>query len=124
MRWKFWSKSRSGQTAQNEPSKTLPKPREIPDIIGRHLVVEMKEDPDWVWELKAVICPKEDASGAFRLRLFDPGLARTVGVRIHDYTTLDEHPHLILYEGWYSNSTQEVHLTGMEYEVAGYPGLT
>jgi hypothetical protein len=49
----FWKKK------PEEPLKLevekLPRPKEIPKLVGRNLVVEKKQDPDWIWKLKGVV---------------------------------------------------------------------
>jgi hypothetical protein len=77
----------------------LAKPVEMPEAVGRYLVVQMKKDPDWVWNLRAVIRPKPDNghSPILDVRVFDP--AKVGGVVVKDWTTLDAHPELVLYEG-------------------------
>ena len=39
--------------------------------------------------------------GLTMIRIFDPGTANQKGVTIDDYKSLDNHPDLILYEGYY-----------------------
>ncbi|MGB5986149.1 MAG: hypothetical protein WBG37_12665 [Desulfobacterales bacterium] len=118
MKWKFWSKNNTDKVTQLEIPKKLSKPKEIPEMVGRYLVVNLKEDPDWVWSLKAVIRPKESVPDAFRVRLFDPARATAYAVRVLDYTSLDAHPHLILYEGWYNKKTQVVQIAYLEQKEA------
>jgi hypothetical protein len=33
----------------------LPGPKEIPELVGRYMVLEDKKNPDWVWHLKGVV---------------------------------------------------------------------
>lgn len=63
----------------------------------------MKKDPDWVWNLKAVIREKEKARDrhVFDVRVFQETQAAQKGVKVKDWTTFDEHPDLILFEGWF-----------------------
>jgi hypothetical protein len=32
----------------------------LPDRVGRYLVTQLKEDPDWVWSPKAALRPKAE----------------------------------------------------------------
>lgn len=119
MKWKFWSKEQAETvTLPGTPNKPG-KPREIPEMVGRYLVVKLNEDPDWVWSLKAVIRPKTGTPGANRVRIFDPTQAMAYGIRVGDYTSLDAHPHLILYEGWYDKKNDIVQIAHLEHQKAG-----
>lgn len=95
----FWKK-RGG------PSK----PKDIPDIVGGHLVTDYNQNPDWVWKLKAVKRRRQESKNAFDIRVFDDLEAATKKVKVHDYTTLDEHPELILFEGWFDLDSRQVQL--------------
>ena len=96
----FW---RHKETKEGE--KSLPKPKGIPDVAGRYLVVEEKKDPDWVWTLKGVVLPTEKKK-AFYCRVFDEGQAARAGVKVKDWTSLDDHPDLILWEGYFDKETE------------------
>jgi len=78
----FWKK----KAATEEPSKIrverLPRPKDIPELVGRHLITELKQNPDWVWKLKGVVRPRSDGKDTFYFRVFDqaPG-SRTEGNR-------------------------------------------
>ena len=85
-------------------------PKEMPQIVGQHLVVDLQEDPDWVWELKCVLRPRIESKHAFDFRIFDPAEAASKGVNVKDYHSLDEHPEMILFEGWFDKQLMKVHL--------------
>ena len=95
----FWKK-RGG------PSK----PKDIPDIVGGHLVTDYNQNPDWVWKLKAVKRPRQESKNAFDVRVFDDIEAATKKVKVYDYTTLDDHQELILFEGWFDLESRQVQL--------------
>jgi len=98
----FW-KRKEGKEGEGK----LPGPRGIPDLPGRHMVVEEKKDPNWVWNLKAVVHPTEKRK-AFYCRVFSEGQALKAGVKVKDWTSLDEHPSLILWEGYFDPETNTV----------------
>jgi hypothetical protein len=108
MNWKFWSKKSVPEAAVKV--KALPKPKAIPEVVGRHLVVEMKKDPDYVWKLMAVIRPRPDNKNAFDVRVYSPVEAGVRSVNVKNFDTLDAAPDLILYEGWYDKSTNTCEL--------------
>lgn len=102
MSWKFWEKKEEGS------SKKLPKPKDIPYPVGRYLVVDKGQDPDWVWNLKGIVLPKEGTKDVFYVRVFNPNEASMKNLRVRNYFSLDEHPELVLFEGWFDRKTHEV----------------
>ena len=103
----FWKKKAG--TSEPKDSK-LPGPKYMPDMVGGHLVTDYKQNPDWVWKLKAVKRQRQESKNAFDVRVFDDLEAATKKVKVQDYTTLDGHPELILYEGWYDLESRQVQL--------------
>ena len=91
---------------------TLRKPEEIPYPVGRDLVVTYKQDPDMVWDLRAVTRCHVDDPKLYDFRVFSQDDASRRGVRVQNFETLDQHPELILYEGWYNKKGNEAHFTG------------
>lgn len=109
MKWKFWQ----GKTEAREPRPEmhkLPRPKDIPEPVGRYLVVELGKNPDWVWNLKAVIRPRSDAKERYDVRILNLSTAAQAKVIVKDYTSLDEHPEVILYEGWYDKKSFKVEI--------------
>jgi hypothetical protein len=103
MSLRFWKK------AENKEEE-LSRPKSIPESVGRHLVVKMHKDPDWVWSLKGVVKRRQaDSNTKLDFRVFDEGDAASKGVRIKDYKTLDAHPELILFDGWFDKKTLQVY---------------
>jgi len=107
----FWNFLK-GKGAAGEPpkAKKLHGPKEIPSVIGRDLVVDFGKEPNWVWRLKAVERPREGMEHCYDVRVFDDNEAATQKVRVRDYTSLDDHPELILIDGWYNKRKSETHL--------------
>ena len=95
----FWKRK-----ATKDGEIKLPRPSEIPDMAGRHMVLEMKKDADWVWKLKGVVRPA-DKKKAFYCRIFDEIETRKANVKMENWTSLDGHPELILWEGYFDNET-------------------
>ncbi len=103
----FWKK----KAATSEPKvEKLQGPKDIPDIVGGHLVVDFKQNPDWVWKLKSVKRRRQESKDAFDIRVFDEVEAAASKVKVQDYTTLDEHPELILFEGWFDTELRQVQI--------------
>ena len=89
---------------RKEGEEKLPSPKGIPELAGRYLVVEEKKDPDWVWKLKGVVRPAGKKK-AFYCRVFDDAQVAQAGVKVKDWTSLDGHPDLILWEGYFDKET-------------------
>ena len=94
----FWKRK---ETKEGEVK--LPGPQRIPDLAGRHMVTEENKDPDLVWNLKGVVRPA--GKEAFYCRVFDEAQAARAGVRVKDWTSLDDHPELTLWEGYFDKKT-------------------
>jgi len=106
----FWKK----KTATEEPSKPkaekLPGPRSIEELVGRQLVMNLKKDPDWVWQLRSVVRRTSGGAHRFDFRVFDAAqVAAKKRVKVKDYTSFDNYPELILYQGWFDKVSMEVH---------------
>jgi hypothetical protein len=102
--WKFWkTASKNDQTLNKKPSK-LPKPKDLPDRVGIHLVTQLKMDPDWVWTLKGVVRPTTEKHN-FEIRIFDPEEAFLSDVIVTDFNSLEGYPELILFEGCFNKNT-------------------
>jgi len=106
----FWKK----KPATGEPSKPkvekLPGPKNLPQAVGSHLVVALKQNPDWVWRLKSVVRPRSDGKDRFDFRVFDEAQVAGKKVIVRNYTSLDEHPDLILYQGWFDKKSMKVQI--------------
>ena len=99
MFWKFWEREKT-----NEGEVRLPGPKGIPFVVGRHLVVEENKDPNSVWKLKGVVRPTEKKN-VFFCRVFDEAKVARAGVKVKDWSSLDEHPDLIFWEGCFDKET-------------------
>jgi hypothetical protein len=71
------------------------------------MVVEEKKNPDWVWNLKGVVRPAGKKK-VFYCRVFDEAQAAQAGVKVKDWTSLDDYPDLILWEGYFDKETNTV----------------
>jgi hypothetical protein len=98
----FWKRKE-----KKEGEEKLPGPKGIPDLPGRQMVVEEKKDPNWVWSLKGVVRPAGKKE-AFYCRVFNEAQAAQAGVKVKDWISLDEHPDLILWEGYFDKQTNTV----------------
>jgi hypothetical protein len=109
MSWNFWKKKSGPSGPAKTREERLPRPKDIPEPVGRFLVVDLGKDPDWVWQLKSVVRAQAEKS-RYDVRVFDESQTSSKGVRVQDYTTLDGHPELILFEGWYDKKSNRAHM--------------
>jgi hypothetical protein len=103
----FWDKKPvDGETKKEK----LLGPQAIPDPVQKCLVAEWKMDSDLVKLLKAVVLRNSNGGKAFHIRIFDGSDALAKKVQVKDYTSLDEHPDLIIYEGQFDEGSKQVEL--------------
>ncbi|MFP4316151.1 MAG: hypothetical protein ACLFQR_07985 [Desulfovibrionales bacterium] len=103
MGWKFWQKKEDIKGSK----AALPKPKDIPDEIGRYLVIQKQMDPDFVWALKGVMKAQTENVKIWDYRLFCPTAAQEAGVSVVNYHSLDAHPELVLFYGQFDKSTKK-----------------
>lgn len=104
----FWKKPKTEESLQPKSEK-LPGPRSIEELVGRHLIIELKQNPDLVWNLRSVVRHRADGKHRFDFRVFDGQVAASK-VKVRDYTSFDDQPELVLYEGWFDKVSMAVHL--------------
>ena len=98
----FWKRKET-----KEGEKKLPGPKGIHDLARRYRVVEEKKDPNWVWQLKGVVRPAGEKK-AFYCRVFSEAQVAQAGANGKDWTSLDDPPDLILWEGYFDKETNTV----------------
>ena len=103
----LWGKK---SAKEEEKKEKLPVPKEIPEPVRNHLVAERKMDPELVPFLKAVVRKSAKGERVQDIRVFDPAEAEAKKVQVKDYTSLDEHPDLIIYEGWFDEVLKKAEL--------------
>jgi len=100
----FWGK----KSAKEE--EKLRGPGMIPGLVEKHLVAERMMDPDLVKLLKALVRKGATGETAFNIRVFDESEAIAKKVQVKDYTSLDQYPDLIIYEGQFDEGSKQVKL--------------
>ena len=98
----FWNRK-----PMKEGEVKLPSPKAIPEWAGRYMVIQGKENPDWVWKLKGVMRPAPQST-TFYCRVFDEIQVTQAGLKVKDWTSLDGHPELILWEGCFEKKSNTV----------------
>jgi hypothetical protein len=115
MKWSIWNRR---QSAADPKAGKLPKPKELPTAVGRHMVVNLNWDPDEAWRLKAVFLPRMGDSDRPAIRIYDPDEAFRSRIEVKNYRSLDAHPELIVFEGWFDRSSNEIDLHPVNSSVA------
>ncbi|MBI9086844.1 MAG: hypothetical protein JEZ11_24830 [Desulfobacterales bacterium] len=108
MNWKFWKKA--GPEIGGGGAVKLPGPKDLPQQVGRFIVVSQKEDPDWVWTLKCVTKPQEGKKNIKDIRVYSPSKATEAGVSVRNFHSLDDFSNLVLYEGHFDKESTNAHL--------------
>lgn len=106
----FWKKGAKTEEKPKAKVVKLPGPAAVPDIVAKYLVDSKKRKPQWVSDLKAVVRDKSGEGKEFDIRVFETGLALAKKITVQDYTSLNEHPDLIYYEGWFDKASKKVEL--------------
>jgi len=101
----FWRKK-----SEKEEEKRLSGPKDIPGLVQNYLVGERKMDAGIVKLLKAVVDKSATEGKAYNIRIFDESEALAKKVQVKDYTSLDERPDLIIYEGLFDEAAKQVKL--------------
>jgi len=103
----FWDKKPVNEESKKEK---LPKPQTIPTLVQKHLISEWKVGPELAKLLKAVLRENSNGEKTFHIRIFDESEASARKVQVRNYTSLDEHPDLIIYEGQFNERGKQVKL--------------
>jgi hypothetical protein len=104
MGWKFWQRNDEKDTLTIK----LPKPKEIPEKIGRHLVVKEQMDPDLVWKFRCALKPHLQNQTSFDFRVFSQDSVLKAGVTVVNFDSLDAHPELIILQGQFDKRTDQI----------------
>lgn len=82
----------------------------MPQQVGQYLVIREKMDPDWVWHLKCVVRSHGESRTALDFRVYSSAHAIQSSVRVVNFDSLEIHPELILYQGWYDKRNNQIFL--------------
>lgn len=91
----WWHKKRIPEVDE------LPEPKDIPPQLATYLIVQRKVASSIVWDLKAAQHPRPDNKDIYDIRLYHWKAPHQKHVSVKNYHSLDKHPELILYEGWW-----------------------
>ena len=112
------------EAAPKLKAEKLPGPRNVPNPVEKELISKYKIEADLVQLLKAVVRKRPQRETEFEYRVFDQSEADARQVQIRDYNSLDEHPDLVLYEGWFDEETKHAEMTEKSKPNFGVPLFT
>ena len=101
MNWKFWE----AFSSDSEREGRLAGPTTIPEPVARYMVVDLKEEAEWVWRLKAVLSPRPGSKHEFFFRVYEESKTAAMRVKVQNYSSLDAHKSLIILEGSFNRKT-------------------
>jgi len=80
----------------------------MPQAVGSYLVTNANMSPDLVWNLKTVTIPRSDDGNVIDIRVYNNNETESKGVKVINYHSLDGHPALVIFDGWYNKGTHDV----------------
>jgi hypothetical protein len=110
--------------SDKEKTEKLSGPRELPGPVQKYLVTDKKMNADIAKLLKVVVRKRPQTEGANDCRIYDPSEAIANEIEVKNYTSLDEHLNLILYDGWFDERGQHVELEEKKKLVYDVPIFT
>ena len=100
----------TGATPAVTKAEKLPGPKFLLDMLIDYLVKQMAKEANWVRGLSMVMRPRSGGGKGFDVRIFAQYEAASSSAKVKDYTTLDQYPQLILFEGWFDKESKKVEL--------------
>ena len=74
------------------------KPQNVPDVIVKYIVTNLKLNSSWVNNLKSIMKPGLEP-GLMDFRLYIEADIRAKNIKMKDYASLDAYPAMVLFEG-------------------------
>lgn len=94
------TKEKEGTTIR-EGKKTRGKVEGLDRIVWFYMIKKHGLSEQKLAHMSGAVCPaKVKDNPATLVRIFDPAVAKEKGVTVQDYASLNDHPELILYEGY------------------------
>ena len=96
---------------KNKEKASAPKPTKLDRVLYKVIGSEWDKIPQsdsdhWV-KYMAVMRPQKAEGDVFDVRIFDEWSAQQNKVSIFNYDSLDTHPELILFEGWFDRKSKK-----------------
>jgi hypothetical protein len=98
----FWKKKESGDGVIEKG------PQNVPGIVQQYLIKEKKVEPDFAPLFKAVT--RSNGNGAISIRIYDESDAAARKLIVKNYSELNNHPDLVLFEGSFDEKAKTVAL--------------
>ncbi|MBN1189078.1 MAG: hypothetical protein JXA46_04935 [Dehalococcoidales bacterium] len=102
----FWKRNDKDQKGAK-----LSGPRDIPEIVKKHLAANPIIDAGIVPYLKAVVKMSENGAKRTNIIIFDPSDAEAREVKVQNYDILEQNPGMIIAEGWFDETAKKVEMT-------------
>jgi len=102
-----WTNKANKEQANETRTARLSRPMDIPEVLQKQLQVKWSLDPEWTKFLKMATRPNGKGPKVQDFRIFDDSDAIARKIQVKDYTSLDEHPTVILYSGWFDEATKQ-----------------
>lgn len=80
-------------------------PGALPKSVFNAIIRDLGHNPKWTRRLSLVAQRWEDDSAIRLIRVFDETIAAETGVDVIDYKSLDSHPELVIFEGWFDKNS-------------------
>jgi len=106
----FWKKQQKDAAPGKATAEKLPGPKNITEFVGKYLSEKYEVESNRLWRLKALVRPSTRGGKTYDVRIFDETEAASDRIKVRDYTSLDQYPELVLYEGWLDEEAKEVTL--------------
>jgi hypothetical protein len=91
--------------------ETLSGPKKISGIVEKYLASNYKWNPELMGIINMVLQKNPKAEKAYNCRIFDLSEAEARGIKVKDFSSLEGNLDLILYEGWFDETSKQVELT-------------
>jgi hypothetical protein len=110
-----------GKKSDEPKAKKLTGPRQTSGLLEKKLSTEYKIDADIMHALMVLVRKIPESEKALVYRVYDSADAEARGVKIKNYTSLDSYPDMILYEGWFDESTGQIEIKELRKLVVEVP---
>ncbi len=98
----FWKKKSTDDGVIETP------PKSAPGVVQQYLIHQKKVDPEFAPLFKSV--SKKNGGSAYSIRIFDESDAAAKKVLVKNFSDLNSHPELVIYEGSYDEVAKKVEL--------------
>ncbi|MFC1857117.1 hypothetical protein ACFL9U_03710 [Thermodesulfobacteriota bacterium] len=73
-------------------------------------ITQLRENPDLIWKLKWVVRHKPNEKNLLDFRIFSPSDTMSKNIDVTDYSCLDGHPDIVLFDGLFDKNSGMVQI--------------